>query len=646
MRREDLVGKLNVQGVHRLAMKTWSKVKRVYRAVSSVMLYQVLGMIHLALVTNAGLLILFFAPSVFGAQFIPKSLSLFLVSFVAYVVCDLIRFRFLRGATISLGFSLILFTLLVDSPFVALLVAALGSLVSEVIRSRFFSKQRLFWFGALRRALFYAGHHAVASLGALIVYQLLRGHFESWLLLDIIHIQATLAYILTYSLVSMLLIWPHDLRIHLFLTPDEEPLVRIDFTTLLLLPLPASIFYLYSLNLGQAQKVLIVVGVLPPLFLLLFLLARNFARAEEERVGLALREEVSQHLGSPANMAEMVERMLMIIGQLVDYRWGALYGQADGELKLSGVKPDKGRAIVMDQGRALETELTGRSAGTDRDQVRWSPQIKPDEGILAKLVRESPPSQFFYDGYVPATPSDPYLPQKTALIVFPITGESQGEGEIETTRLISLIALARPKRRFTTWDWEKGQALSSRSVNMLLSVQRLERVIRELYQKVEDYAEDPERVRQAVQQLVLHQVDVSKILAVVSERSFRGNVRAVLRGVVEGRRGHEVSFEPDMLIEIYNQVRDETPGMPPVSSNILELLQTVTSSLSLAFSFRYQFPDVERGPAFTGCPGRQYRLAHRGAGRADCVCNRVSPAAWRHGSWTFDPSFRSDRGGR
>ena len=585
----------------------WAGVKRgVRRRLSQVGealrkgAYHILGTVHLALVTVAGLLIAVFAPFLatfapflFGDRVTPKTTSL--VFFALYVVCDLVRLRFLGRATISLGFTLIFLTLLDDSPFAALLIAILGSWVSEVLRSRVFSKQRLSWYPALRRAFFYAGHHAVAGFGAMIAYQLIRARFASWLL-DIydIHVQATLAYLLIYSLVSMLLVRPHDLQIRLLLVADEGPFVRVDLlTTLLLLPIPGTVFYLFK----ETEQVLVVVGILPPLFALLFFLARSITKVGEERERLALGEDIRQRLGSPANMAEMVERMLMIMAQLVDYRSGAVYSLLDGNMRLCGVKPHKGPVMAKDP-CGDQKATPGAGTATDKKQTRWPPLIEHDDGVLVKLAQESPPSRFFDDGLTPETSSDPHLPKKTALIVFPITGKSLEKDEKESTRLISLIALTRPKRRFTDWDRDKGQTLADKASDVLLSVQRLERAMREVYQRVEDYAEDPEKVRQAMQELVLQQVDVSKILAVVAERAFQGNVRAVLRGVVAGRRTNELALAPEVLTEIYEQVRDETPGMPSLDAHLLQLLQTVTSSLSLAFSFRYQFPDVERGPAF------------------------------------------------
>jgi hypothetical protein len=101
-----------------------------------------------------------------------------------------------------------------------------------------------------------------------------------------------------------------------------------------------------------------------------------------------------------------------------------------------------------------------------------------------------------------------------------------------------------------------------------------------------------------MQELISMQVNVAQILSVVAERSFRGNWRAVLRGLVMGRKEGELGLTPEELAEIYHHVRDEAPGMPPLNESIISLLQTVTSSLSLAFSLPYQWPDVQRGTEF------------------------------------------------
>ena len=212
--------------------RSWARVTRATRAKLSRLedvikqgIYHALGLVHLALITDAGLLLMVFVPLLFRREL--RLTPVYLAFWPLYVVCDLIRLRFVKGATISLGFPLIFLALLVDSPFAALTIATAGSVVSEMLRSRIFARQRLSWFATLRRAFFYAGHHAIAGFGALIAYLVIRARVAPWFALESIHTQATLAYVLLYSLVSMLLVWPHDIRIRLLLAPDEEPFVRI-----------------------------------------------------------------------------------------------------------------------------------------------------------------------------------------------------------------------------------------------------------------------------------------------------------------------------------------------------------------------------------------------------------------------------------
>lgn len=579
-------------------MKSQSKVKRLSGGAH--WLLRLIDVIYSDLLIVAGLLTLIFAPLTFPQLRAPLAWNpLYLAFLVACVVGDLIRLRFIDKKTVSLGFIVVFGTLLIDYPHNSLLwvlfVAILGTGASEILYSRFFSKQKRPGGLTLVRAGLYAGHHAVAILAALVIYQVIRYRFNPWFGLEMTHLQATLAFVLVYSLLSMLLVWPHDVRIRLFLSFDEEPLVRVALLqTLVLLPVPAVGFYLFN-QVESPLKPVLVVGLFAPLFLLLFLVARYLNKTEEDRDRLARSQEINQRLGSPANMDELVEQMLLVMNDLVEYRWGAVYSVTDGTMRLCGEKSHKGSVIFH---FSLESaENVTDNLPQDQRQVHWPRQIELGQGLFDQLVTAYPPSRFFYDGWKADLSIDPYLPAQTALIAFPISVGGQGE-QLAAGALCGLVVLARPKRRFTTWDWESGQALSDQVGNLLMIVQRLETQIRDLYRQVESYTKDPEKVRQAMSELIQTGVDVSKILAYVSESSFHDNLQAVLRGVVDGRRSGEISLAQEMLTEIYGRVRDETPGMPPLTPELLRLLQTVTSSLSLAFSFRYQFPDVVRGPAF------------------------------------------------
>jgi len=575
----------------------WKRAK-LLKANVTMKLYNILGKIHLALITVAGIMIVVRGGVLFDARHaISRPTSL--LFFLAYVACDLVRITFLQGTTISLSFPLILLTLVTDSPLAASFVAIFGSLLSEVLYSKFFSKHRLPLTLSLCRAFFYAGHHAVSSFGALAAYLVMCMSFRPWLLSSL-HLQATVIYVIVYALLSMLLIWPHDYRVHRVLAPDEERFVRVDLImTLTVTPFPAIVFYLYNLNIGQTAKVLITAGILPPLFFLLFYLARKFAQTEEERMWLAVNEFVRNQLGSPANMAEMVQRIFRVASQLVRYRWGATYNLDGENLVLVATKRGRGKVVVWDAEIADKEKSAEEVAPAKKDEVVWPKIIRIGEGYLGKMamVFRSQPYFAFEDNW-PAKSFDPYLPRKTALIPFPIFVWEHAEDGQERPKLVGLVALARPNRMFTIIDQKRGQALGSQGGNVFLRVQRLEEALQQLYQRIEDYTREPEKVRQAMQELIALQVNGAQILSVVAERAFRNNWQTVLRGVVEGRKESELSLPREALEEIYHQVRDETPGMPPLTDDILRLLQVVTSSLSLAFSLPYQWPDVQRGTEF------------------------------------------------
>jgi len=549
----------------------------------------------MALVTVAGCLTVLAAVTAYSQKFVLNpSLLLFIL---AYAACDLIRITFLRGKTISLGYPLVLLAFMIyDSPYMASLVAVSGSLISEGIYSKFLSRQRRPLSVVVIRALFYAGHHAVAGAGALYIYQLLAGWTESWI--EVFHVQAIAGYVVGYALLSMLFTWPHDYRVYRVLMPDEGPMVRVDlFITLLLAPFPLIAFYLYDLFEGQTTKTVAIVGILPPLFFLLFYLARKFAQTEEERMWLEVREFVRAQLGSPANMNEMVQQITRVIDHLVGYRWCAVYRREGNELSLMATKSGRQEIVFLNGSSPGLDGLTEASRTTG--DVIWPRRIGLGEGYLGKMAKTFQFQPCYAFGDTPAVmPSDPHLPGKTALVPIPIGVWQEDAGGEESLNLVGLVALARPRRMFTVVDQERVEALGTQAGNAFLSVQRLEESLQQLYHRIEDYTREPEIVRQAMHELIGMQVNVAQILSVVAERSFRGNWRAVLRGLVEGQKEGQLGLSRQDLSEIYDQVRDDAPGMPPLNEDVLKLLQTVTSSLSLAFSLPYQWPDVQRGTEF------------------------------------------------
>lgn len=595
-------------------------IQDVRRKLQPLDVINVLGTIHLALVTDAGLLIMYriyLVLAQFGDQLGVEFVDLALL--VGYVIFDLssLRFprrfrRFLREPTISLGFPFVFLSLLVDYPnvpFKALLIAILGSLISEALRSRAFSKQpkqRLPWGATLRRAFFYAGHHAVAGLGALIAYRLICKSFASWLGLDMIHIQATLVYFATYSLVSMLLIWPHDRRIQLFLASDEEPFVRVDLlATPPVLIFPAFVFRLYDPNLGQIwTRNDLMIGLLLPILLLGFQWAvRGFIGMTEENEQYKLREEIEQHLGPTItkNMTTMAERVLETIGKRVEYRRGAVYSLSNGkmELKRCGTQSHRGAVVFLDPSATEVTETTSEGTTANQDAIMWPRQFKSGEGVLGGLAEEYFPPRFFNKGLAPATSSDLHLPRRTALMVLPIPAGTQGERGAPR-QLEGVVVLARPRKLFTLGDWEQGQALINGAGELFRRMQRVEETARELTENVEDYIEDPETVHLVMQELIVRGIEISRIFEFIRERSLRENLPAMLQSLAEGKASDRISLAPETLPWIYTRVREETaaPVMPPLDADVFQLLQTVTSSLPLVFSLGSQSAAAMTSSAF------------------------------------------------
>jgi hypothetical protein len=593
-------------------------------------LYRLMGIIHFALVILAGLYILcsilFWLGNVivkdpssllrFGGELVRNRNNLILLA--AYIVFDLVRLPFLWRSTISLGFLVVFFTLLINdpnsAPLPALLVACLGSSISEMLNGMR-SKPRLRWSVTFQRALFYAGHHAVAALGASIAYRFVFEHVGNpWS--HVIPLEAGLAYVAVYSLVSMLLIWPHDVQISLCLIPGVEQFVRVDFlTTALLLPIPALLLYLYSLSREQTGRLFIVVGVLPFLFILLFWLARSFVKMATEYDQLTLHEKAEKRLGPSVNMADMAERMLQAVRGLVDYRWGAVYGQIDEkkdkfELKWCGITIPGSSQVAQES-----------DAGVDQDTVRWPQQFQRGEGILGELVHEHLPPQFFTNGLVPAAVSDMCLPRGTALLGFPITAHVQKEKgaassianapggtgatadkhqeEKEAPRQpVGWVFLVRSREPFTNRNWEEGQALGREAGNLFRGMQQVENMARVILAGIEKDIENPEKVQLWMQELIKQNIEVYKILEMVRKHWLRDHLRTVLQSMVEGKARERIPVTRETLEGIYEQVRQATVAlvMPKSNDQIVDRLQHITASLPLAFSLGHQPVDAVSNP--------------------------------------------------
>ena len=545
--------------------------------------YRYLAALYYVLVTVTGLIVFLVHRSFWSRYIHPIELDrLFLSAALLYAVLDLIRIPFPGGSIISLSFPVSLTALLASSnPTGAILIAVIGSLLSELAYSLIY--RRLEPGLALMRALLYAGHHAVAGFAAAIAFLLLNPSLG----LAIAHLPAIVAYVLVYGVISMVVLGPHDWWVSHLLAPEEERLPRVEIisTAVVMTPIPIVLNYIYDLAKGAW-----VVYLLPFLFLALLLLARSFAKSEVENSRLRIGRFAQAQIGSPPNLAELTINAFDGAGRLVRYRWGAMYSREDsGEpFRLRGRRHADGTVDTY----GLRAHKKPAS-GPEPPLVEWPEIIGLEDGSLGEVARQGAPLVAFErTGLAPG--NSPRLPANTAFVALPLRAEG-AKGPV-----IGLLALARPRKLFTLAERQKAQALTEALGGVLYSVQRLESRLQDLYEEIERFGQ-PEIVQQALDELIRVNVDMPRLMAAISGRTLQTNLRAVLREMVTGRdQGGRLTLSPNELEEVYKEVQDQAKGMPPWSPEILGKLQTVISALTLAFSFRYQWPELARSPEYEG----------------------------------------------
>lgn len=558
--------------------------------------HRVLCIAHTVAITLAGLAILLKGSLWFGSQltFQPTTLVFLLL----YIVGDLLRVSLGPTSVLSLGFPWILLTLMTDGPMAASFVAVFGALLSETLYSQFLAQGRPALLTSVRRALFISAHHGIASQGALLAYTLAAERLAPWLVATP-HLQAVSIYVGVYALLSTLLVWPHDYCVYRCLLPGELPFARVDLLgSLLLSPLPVIALWLYNLQvtsryIGPAARMLVIVLVLPALFVIFFLWAQDYVRTDEARKRFELGERIRRALGNPRDISEVTERLFYTASELLSYRWGALYRREGDALVLVATRQE-GEDVVLapawlDQPAGVEAD---GSLG-DQGAPLWPIWVVIGEGLVGQMALQQEASpRFCRRGYVADSRSDVGLPVRTALLPLGLYAIQEDRLEQQQTELVSLIALARPKRMFTLVDQERGQALCDQAGVLFLNTLRLQDARQQFTFKIVSHDHDPVLVRQAMDELNALQVDVPQILSRANEHwNYIGWRRAF-----EMARGQqpedEFSLSSSQLQEIYETVRDEKPGMPPLTPHILQLAQLVVSAHSVALDVSALPPDL------------------------------------------------------
>lgn len=531
---------------------------------------------------------------------------------IAFIVGDLFSLS-LRNIHISLSFPVTLLAHLLavndeitpiqTGAFIVVLGVVLGAVASETLRryrnNATWSHRRI-----AARIAFYAAHHALAAFGAAATFLLVVETFDPFFVESIFHLQAIIVYLLVYPVVSMLILWPHDWLVTYLLVPlDETRFASVNLlSTILIAPAPLIVFYL-SASQGEFGAMIIFL-----LFLAFLFIIRSYTNIEGREKQLQEQERLRQEIGTPPNMAELMRRLSYILDRMADYRWGAFYSAS------AATTAFRLRAKFETERHPKDYKPTAAVDGThvpapvsvnvsdinvedeqmDLNVVHWPVQIENESaGYLGQVYQSGTAvSGMELNGHHRLRRSDLFLPPKTSFLFLPVTYE----GEI-----IGILALTRSGR---TLFGEKDKSALDNVVatigTMLRNVQQVEAELQRLLGKLERFTGNPELVQQTVQSLTEQGVDVGKILNGISKHSFRSNLRNVLHSVVAGENNasQELDLSEEDLTTIYEQVRDTSPDMPPLTPEIMQHLRMLPSSLNLAFSFRYAWPEFSRGEQF------------------------------------------------
>lgn len=544
----------------------------------------------------------------------------FLGILLLYILFDLFRLPY-KDQAISLGFPIALFALLGsqrNGPLIVAEIVMLGSLCSESLHRLRARRKLLIEFD---RVLFYAAHHTLASMVAMDAFDLARTQqgippspaAEAFdVFADPDYLLAIVVYIVVYSLVSSMLILPHDLAIRSLQLPQDEqrlPRVHLIGSVVLMAPVPIALsVFLFALK-GTSRLILSL--VFPALFLAFLIIARSYANIERETITRRSQEKVRrQLLGLTRFDKDLVDSISDLVHQLLRSRgdrWTAIYSVQtdDNTLWLRGESDPAGHVQTHPAGIRARSKASQRpGAASDirggSDAVQWPRQVTPRQGLLGQAVESQlAQSSLTTQADFQELEADPLLPPGTAYLYVPL--QNQG-------RVVGLLTLARPRRRFTKTDLDQLTPLADVLSQSLINIQQFEKQSEELYGQVEDFVADPMAVKRALENLVARGViRMPDILARIPERAFHKRFDETLDAFAEGRaRNRFARLDDSDLASIYNEVRSrEVGGMPPLDASILSELRTLAARLSVAYGFHQHLSERDRSeeyiPLYRAC---------------------------------------------
>lgn len=546
---------------------------------------RVFGLMHrayVALIVEAAVILVVFGLIGYGEYFIPAQPRNAVLLLVGFIAADQILLGLSQGTVISLGFPFILLAVLIEDPFVAWGVATVGSLASDILRNMFLYRRLIPSADRSWRPLLYAGHHSLAAMSAAVCFGLAVMAFPAMLDLNMMHLQALLAYVMAYGLASQILVWPHDWLINKLVFPDQIHLPRIELLSALVVmtPVPLALFYLYFRLPPNAQWVLLV--ILVPAFFLLYKLMRSYVAIEDQRNRLVVVDLVHQGIqNTDGTMRDLTERLMRMAWLLARCEAVAVYGARENTAAVilrGAQRRDRDKTIY-----SLDDALT---LGEDRPPASpWPAQLATDSEPLAEILAAGEP-KYYPDltGIIDAETKAGRWLARQAGVILPLKAQAN---------VVGLIVIAKP--RFVLAEFKRLEMFASETGDVFNTTQQHERQIRHLYSQLAEFIRDREQTQRAIAELIYLNVDLGRILSKISHQSYHTNLRAVLTDIIRGERYHEhLSLPDELLSTIYQEVRGETPGMPPPSQDVLDKIKAIISSLSVAFTIGYQFPDIPR----------------------------------------------------
>lgn len=298
-------------------------------------------------------------------------------------------------------------------------------------------------YGLLRRQhpariIFYVGQCALVGVGAGAAFVWASQNMQPWGIRTF-HLPAVIVYILTYALLSTILVWPRN---RVIVTAIEERFPKTDpLIAFLLAPLPLLIYYLYGLR--QFSFAALLLGLVP-LFAVLaaFRLYINIDTAYDE---VRTLYKISQGFVAALSQEETVQVVARVIANSLDQLVSC------DQCLVYSYNPEANEFILVTEDESGQAPMAVLSREGVLGQTIYSVQGR----IVDDISLEEDKS-----------PAEGRWPRRTSLLVMPLLAESD---------LVGLLVLVRHRRPFNAENFRLIGILANQAGIVLKNAQLYER---------------------------------------------------------------------------------------------------------------------------------------------------------------------------